>query len=186
MHTQSFKYIQIKSFVKLFTLKTHSRGTCGWNKKKKYPVELVFWFYSQTCEALLGSVAWCTCLICFARTGWRHRCAGIATEPLEMRELIITPDTSGCKGEGLQTWQVEDSETTDRKVSDCLRSHPSLPPPVIYSIILSFLCLFFLQGENVCAYVCVFSVQVGPGPARSQLKRRLGHEHQSHNLGVCV
>lgn len=35
----------------------------------------------------------------------------------------------------------------------------------------------------MCVHVFVL---VGFSPARSQLKHRLGHEHESHNLGVCV
>lgn len=81
--------------------------------------------------------------------------------------------------------------TTDWKVSSLFQS-PITPlfllrpfPPVIYSIILSFLRSPFLRRESMCACMCVF-VLVGFSPARSQLKRRLGHEHESQNLGVCV
>lgn len=64
---------------------------------------------------------------------------------------------------------------------------PRPSPPVIYSIILSFLCSLFLRRESVCARMCVcVFVLVRFSPARSQLKHRLSHEHESQSSGVCV
>lgn len=96
------------------------------------------------------------------------------------------------KEEWEETWRLKTGEgrrvesmfTTDWKVFFFVPSAPPLRSS-IPSFCLFSACCFSAEKKCVRACACVFAL-VQFSPARSQLKRRLGHEHESQSSVVCV
>lgn len=108
-------------------------------------------------------------------------CSAVVREGEKDSKRGVGGDLTAKDGRGEESW---------KHVYDWLESFffvPSAPPlqSSIPSFCLFSACCFSAEKKCVCACACVFAL-ARFSPARSQLKRRLGHEHESQSSVVCV